>query len=258
MLTGVPPKFPAERATLTLFGAGFLPVTLPLKTLPFSADGLWEVEVTLRQGRAVAGLLLDRDGLPFPGGTVSCWDPQNYFPRGSEILVARSGDDGRFLLEGLPEGVDMVVWAHGEKAAMEAGPVRIPLAGVGNPLALKLDAVGEVRGRVVDARGKPLGGVCVDYSDFLGDVVPTFVSVSRYVETDADGRFRLKGIPSWCRGSVRANWHFESDPWGRQRCVGSEEVSGSADVSAEGLTIRIPDKVEDLPGYQPPKESAKP
>jgi RNA polymerase sigma-70 factor, ECF subfamily len=161
----------------------------------------------------VYGIVLDARGQPTEGAIVAV---------GGDSV--RTGSDGRFAAPwhfGMrPTRVRAVQAGTGAAAALLVPGTDQPGWHPDRPITLQLpDAVGEVRGRVVDADGSPLGGVHVWTPDltWLGNVdvdhqghqLSSPSSVEGVVndpnsgidailelgtDTDADGRFVLRGL----------------------------------------------------------------
>jgi hypothetical protein len=105
--------------------------------------------------------------------------------------------------------------------------------------AVDLAPAGIAEGLVLDDRDEPIVGARVGL-----DSVPTFLPVgrlpSRLALTDADGRFRLAGLPE---GDVALEAY--SPELGRGRL---EDIAIRADRITDRIVIRIPDQ-----GYDPKK-----
>lgn len=172
----------ADSASVTIPSAGSgEPITLQLRTRP-----------TL----ALAGRVLGDDGRPLAGAAieVKIRDLNQRFNSGADFAFEGSkglqtGPDGRFRTPAqIPEGnqyqvrVKLTGFEPADSTWVESAPFEIP--------DLKLRrAVGrrEVAGRVVDSAGRPISGVEVFQS---GDGPKRTQGL-----TDADGRFRVVGIP---------------------------------------------------------------
>ncbi len=211
-----PERFPPDRSTLGVRVPAFLPVEgIRLGALPFS-DGRAHLNLTLEPGRRVEGVVLNPEGLPC-GARVLSW------PGGIELEEAASKGrfqqafadaGGHFLLKGLPKEGSLWIWAKGHtdnsNVAMNQ-PVEVP-PGEALTLSLRLDADGEVSGRVLNTEGRPVEDAQVQAS-FLGNA--SAFDLIRYAKSDREGRYTLKGLPRWQGLRVSAShprnpWHCET------------------------------------------------
>ncbi|MDG3005230.1 carboxypeptidase regulatory-like domain-containing protein [Paludisphaera mucosa] len=133
-------------------------------------------------GGAAAGLVVDRDGRPLAEA-----DAVNVASTG-EIVRARTGPDGRFLLKDVraDRSGDKVVWVRKPgfaiaRTVVAVGPIEKPAE-----TTIALEPGGPFEGLVVDDEGRPLSQVIVA-ADALG---PFDSSVS----TGEDGRFRFESV----------------------------------------------------------------
>ncbi len=205
---GIDPQHHDPQRTRVTVAARGTPVSEPvaLNTIPCTPGSLYILDLALRVGRNVQGIVLGPDGMPFPDTYILCRPAQKSVAGqdGSEKTGA-AGPDGRFEIRGLPADKPLLLWAQGSLFAFLKGqeacdthtvamkaPFRLE-AGAGDaPVTLRLDADGQVWGRVVDTLGNPLAGVEVS-SYFRSDIS----DVSRNVKTAADGTFVIKGLPPW-------------------------------------------------------------
>lgn len=143
-------------------------------------------DFVLQRGLAVEGTVRAETGAPLAGVAIQAWPPgvpdPDVAPRWAE-LVAFSGADGRFRLEGVPPG-------PGTLAAV-AGDGRRASAELDAREGTRWDAVlfppRVLRGRVVDANQSPLAGLAVAALPPAGRVAPASV------RTDAAGAFQIEG-----------------------------------------------------------------
>ncbi|MEM9596806.1 MAG: carboxypeptidase-like regulatory domain-containing protein, partial [Acidobacteriota bacterium] len=152
-------------------------------------------EARLRPAASLGGRVVDRAGAPIEGAEVSvavadaivgAEDVAESKSDGAAISAerrrtVRSDAEGRFLLADVPPGpAEVEAWATGFQPT---APRRLDLSPEETPqLRLVLDAGAAVVGRVVDVEGEPVEGARVNAGRPWGD-------------TDADGRYRLAGIP---------------------------------------------------------------
>ncbi len=201
VIIGLRRNHPFDKATLRLDSPGFLPWEVRVASLPVSGNRIC-VEARLDPGQAVSGLLLDKDGLPFPKATVYCWarEAGSSKPGRQSVEV---DEMGRFRISGLPLGKTLRLFARERRGppgseqvfgrgGYMAKPVDIP-AGQAE-VTLRLQAGREVLVRVLDASGKPVEGAPV--SAEFGNVA-SMNMFFLHGTTDARGCLRLEGIPSW-------------------------------------------------------------
>lgn len=120
------------------------------------AGGDREAAVTLNAGATVRGRVIDDAGLPIAGVRVV---PQIANPRpnwGGSVyldeLKATTDPDGRFELDGMPEGVTCDVVAEGRSAVRQ----RVLSLSDATKNVITLLGGGVIRGRVVDPAGHPV------------------------------------------------------------------------------------------------------
>jgi protocatechuate 3,4-dioxygenase beta subunit len=146
-----------------------------------------DVSLQLVPAARVTVTLRDGDGAPCAGGTVLAWDAQHV--TWLELAIDAAGrcqtgrlPPGAFTFDIAPAAVQRPDW------------VRISLeAGVTTPIELTLDPGCVLRGRVVDAAGKPVAGARVGEG----------WEMKKFVETDADGRYEMHGYGAPGYGEVR-------------------------------------------------------
>ncbi len=137
----------------------------------------------LQQGEAVSGRVLAGAGAPVSGATV-CAGP---YREGSTQPVALTGADGRFRFHVPPGSDDLALMVHAEHLAPRM--VRVERGQLAEPLDVRLEPGGVVRGRVVDHSGRPIHGAEVAVERWGGGSFPWST------RTDAEGRFEWDGAP---------------------------------------------------------------
>ncbi len=136
-----------------------------------------ELALTAAQGLTAAGLVLDGNRLPVKNALVTA---QGEAP-GQVAVAAATDEKGRFLVSGLAQGVaELQVDAAGYALDRTRLEVRPP----GAEVRVQLLPAGVLAGVVRDALG-PLAGACV-----------LAARPERCTIADAEGRYRLEGLPA--------------------------------------------------------------
>ncbi len=144
------------------------------------------LRVVLSRAASVEGIVLDPDGRPFAGARV---DPiliagESRTSLGG--LAENSGEDGRFMIEGIDtRRVELTATAEGF-AASETVEVDLSLGAPREEVILRLSWGGRLVVEVLGADGSPLDYVPVRVRDLA------FHPLRREVETDATGRVELE------------------------------------------------------------------
>lgn len=171
--------FPRDAPGYSRFGRAVNP--LKITVLPGrTSEGL---VISLGRGIVVSGHVLDTEGLPVAGASVSGrkkgWQDQQ-----------RSGSDGAFSLTRLTVGEPIVVQATTTGARSPVYTLEIPEAGLsGVELILESVRDGLIAGVVVDLKGRPFPGQ-VSLAPAEGEIPQP----PQRTETDADGRFLFPNV----------------------------------------------------------------
>jgi protocatechuate 3,4-dioxygenase beta subunit len=156
------------------------------------------LEIVVRRGAAVHGTVLDQDGKPVAGAEVlaSGHGRDDDWTKGN----ATTRDDGSYQIGGLRPGTYQVCLASRIKDSRE-----ITIAG-GDDLRLDFRtpaARAQLRGRVVDAKGRPVSDAFIvaaaeDPDQHRGSLRSElrWVADDKPVITDLEGRFVLDGVPA--------------------------------------------------------------
>jgi protocatechuate 3,4-dioxygenase beta subunit len=174
-----------------------------------SVDQAGTVDVQLKRGGTIGGRVQSVDGQPVAGATVVAASSGG----GAAMFVGSPSTttdaEGAYTVDGVPPGdyhvtVDAAGFAHAE-AGTDAMKVTMPAEGGQLSLDVTLSAAGTVLGKVTDSRGEPVAGAQVrTRADFgrmgrggggMGARMVTAMNTKADL-TDAQGRFRLEGVPT--------------------------------------------------------------
>jgi len=174
-----------SRVTVTARAEGSAPASKRL-FVPLRDDPA-EVELELTEGFELRGIVVDAKGEPLSGARVRCVASQwQMYPLLEESVT---GEDGRFLFEGLARGGQTLV------VEMEGYPsyrrsVAVPEA---TEVELRLFPGGPLRGTVKDDRGRPLAGARLLVSfNARGDVLGARIDTV----TAEDGSYEFAHAPA--------------------------------------------------------------
>jgi RNA polymerase sigma factor (sigma-70 family) len=144
------------------------------------AAGARGVRLAMPGTAAISGRVVDETGAPFAGVAVVARDA------GGAAFPSGTAADGTFKIEGVPGfGVYTVEAKVNQRAPMRAVDVAPGATGVTIRLVRGLP----VRGRLVDAAGKPVATATLVFRKEHGDIEAT-------AHTDADGRFAVENLLS--------------------------------------------------------------
>lgn len=148
------------------------------RDLPVRVPGFVRLgDLILAPGGSVTGTVLDAGGRPVPGTTVLAY-PARAMPESPlsipeaepGVLRARTGDDGRFRLDGIPAGERFLAartWeGSGVSEVVDVRPgavPNVPIVLVPDPEAI--DTSLPIRGIVVDHEGRPVETLTVSCGD---------------------------------------------------------------------------------------------
>lgn len=159
--------------------------------------------IVLERGRTLAGTVIDPEGRPLPGalawGTTAVMGEivgREYYGLATASFTATGLD---------PHYPRTLIFYHTEKKLARAQWVRGDEKG---PLTARLQPLGMLAGRVVDASGRPQPGLTVSLSfeqkqtrtlpeeHIFGNSSLNSVLLGQRATTDKDGRFRMEGLVS--------------------------------------------------------------
>jgi RNA polymerase sigma factor (sigma-70 family) len=201
--------------------AGELPKTVPFPVRPTMLHAIVPIapsekepasmtcDIALEPGRSVTGTVVGPDGKPLTGvwaaGLTAVLPAAHYRTRLMEQAPYRTLTVGTFTAHGLsPRQPRMLALIHPEK---RLGKVVLLRGDEPAPLTVRLEPLGALAGRVLDADGKPWAGLPLfaqlSYSPVeartlpyeFNQFAPGKINPFRYmVTTDGDGRFRIADL----------------------------------------------------------------
>ncbi len=180
------------------------------------------------QTGAITGLVVDLQGRPVAGAAVWGVSYQEKFG------PTRSGADGRFRLPDLKFDKPVTVWADAPGLARERRDDVLIFPGRNRDLGrLTLLPGTRMRGRVVDAQGKPVAGADIKldlYRHQLGHTI-TSQGTEWTVSAGGDGRFATPPLPAG-RG------HFSLSARGKvSTVVGKKAEPGTLVIDLGDITL---------------------
>jgi len=150
--------------------------------------------VELSKSVKVTGTITDPTGNALIGITVRTHnnmgiDGRGYGqPEGPEV---KTDESGRFTLDNIPNGYGQI-WVHGD-GFYQLDSLKLRRFPDENALTVQMVATGVVRGKIVDAKGKPAGGGFVSINvDPPGDPIGKW---GGSMNVEADGVFQFENVP---------------------------------------------------------------
>ncbi len=163
-----------------------------------------DITITLEPGRTRTGTVVGPDGQPLAGAHVAGLTPlARWLFRGSPQGVRSKGlPSANFTALGLnPRKARNIVFFHPEKKLGKVQAVRGDEAG---PLTVRLEPLGSVTGRILDAKGRPWAGLKVRadltrliaaYKDLPWELMDNLGPTMEVITTtDREGKFRIDGL----------------------------------------------------------------
>lgn len=237
-----------EQGTVTVLvqpdGNGVRPPTQDVAT------GTEDLEFQVFEGLAVRGQAFDPKGAPLLQGVAYArWEATGRHPAGAARAEIRG--DGRFELRGVPNGVRARLHVEPWGANTRAYPPAIVegvLAGT-EDVEVRLGEGAVIEGRMVDPDGKA-PDTC-----FVAARATDGSAQSGYVETDAEGAFRITGLEprEYYLLAVRKNGGLRPPPvTTRAPAKGVEirlprafiikgHIAGLGDVGSDGWWVTVTD-----------------
>jgi RNA polymerase sigma factor (sigma-70 family) len=155
------------------------------KVLEIKADAkIVEQDIVLERASALPVRIQDADGKPLRGVWVAGSSPQDWYPP----IQCKDAECSAYQIQ--PGKPRLLVFFHKERKLAAA----LTLKGDEKPpVVAKLGPAGAIKGRLLDADGKPLAGVALalDYRDRAAGEIHGIVHESKHVVTDAAGAFAL-------------------------------------------------------------------
>ncbi len=164
-----------------------------------------DIIIALEPGRTRTGTVVGPDGQPLAGVHVAGLTPLPHFFHGydpRQRFQSKRLSTANFTVLGLnPRKARNIVFFHSEKKLGKVQAVRGDEAG---PLTVRLEALGGVTGRVVDAKGRPWAGLTVEvsltrliaaYKDLPWELLDNLGPMMEVkTTTDREGKFRIDGL----------------------------------------------------------------
>jgi RNA polymerase sigma factor (sigma-70 family) len=199
--------------------AGELPRTVPFPVRPTMLHAIVPLapsekepasttcDIALEPGRTVTGTVVGPDGQPLTGvwtaGLTAVLPAPHYRTRLFEQSPYRTLTTDSFTVQGLsPRQPRMLALIHPEK---RLGKLQVLRGDEPSPITVRLEPLGALAGRILDAEGRPWAGLPIfaEFSPADARALPyEFSQVSlgkinpfrHLVTTAADGRFRFAGL----------------------------------------------------------------
>lgn len=182
-------------------------------------------DMELRVGAVppVTGFVVDAGGHPVANArlTAVVVDIAGMYER---VLGPLTGPDGGFTMSWLPRpprGVDATPRLVAVRRDLgETAIAEVTDAARATPLRLAMGGVRELRGKAATASGKPIGHALVTakWGHWDGTATPAEVGVLGLAEsattlTDADGNWRIRGVPVGLHAKVECEWRGFVKEW---------------------------------------------
>lgn len=245
------PAVPAGRYSLAATAVGYLPATRTDVVLVAGQDNA-ELDLTLgRGGHEVRGIVSDIGGGPVEDVLVQVTrTDESPFNFDRPALGVTTDEEGAFRLQ-LLDGHYQVSTHHPDYVQAEQA---LRVDGGPRTVTLTITPAGSIEGRVIArATGRPLEGAIVTRSgEDSGAFVVSGLGEDQVI-ADADGRFRLRGLPS---GVVRlqavARGHATRQPvevvLGVAEHVGGVEILVDEALTISGFVVARGDEDRGLEG----------
>jgi len=205
------------------------------------AGGDTDVRISLTRGVEVGGIVIDADGRPLPGATVSLFaNGRQWWSQVKELRKTES--DGRFDFRIEPQSDRYSVRVMPPKGVDVNKSFRLPLS---EELVVQLPGGATIKGRVVDAEtSQPISGaeVLVGIQGPGGGGRGFMPEYQKMLKTDSFGAYRLEGVGTRSIQSMAVSApgyaHFTGSRWTRDSDAWKEISGIKLDTAQE---IRLPD-----------------
>ncbi len=142
-----------------------------------------DLNVDLKAGAQISGMVVDEGGRPLPGTFVNLLNPESKLFVNSE-LNTRTDAGGNYLMDGVPVEELSIHFRHPQFKPLEKTGIRPREAGDFLEIHAILHAGARLSGRVLNGEGRPIAGARV-----LG-----ITGYSTSAQTDDAGAFTLHGL----------------------------------------------------------------
>jgi protocatechuate 3,4-dioxygenase beta subunit len=158
----------------------FAPRPIPVTIVPGERD--LEVDLLVHRALTIEGRVVDFLGQPVPNCPVRCWNVEE-----TGAWMESSDADGAFIVRGLAPGSYRL---DAGELGFGTDPTRFKLAEAGSrSVVIRLPAAGELRGKVVDARGSLVSSNLQFLRGQQGNFHP-------WLATNSSGEFRVPDCPA--------------------------------------------------------------
>jgi 5-hydroxyisourate hydrolase-like protein (transthyretin family) len=184
-------KIPAGNYRLIASATGYAPRMIGYEEIK---DGMAQKRVIeLSIAAKLTGTLIDpADGKPVPGVTVSTSNNMGIDGRGypaPDRAEVKTDDKGQFTLTDVPTGYAQI-WARAD-GRFQVDPFKLFPVPETNTITIPVATTGGIKGKVVDAKGKPSTGGTI-HAWPPGDPIGKW---GGSMNVEADGTFEFKNVP---------------------------------------------------------------
>jgi RNA polymerase sigma factor (sigma-70 family) len=204
------------------------------------------IEVTLKPCGSLVGRVVDDDGRPIDYAVVRLYAEIGLPDSAKSRLISVDvRGDGTFMFDRLIAGLSYRINILGDEHATWLGDTTAAIPrGSQNLGEIRLPRADQfLSGVVVDARGQAINGATVGYErDPPRDEIFLPQGCHWFRQTDADGRFRLSGLP---RGTIKLVAFRPTEGRSKRHMIHTQARAGETDVK-----IVVPDVDERLRGIE--------
>ena len=217
-------QLPAGRFTIAASAAGL--TSRSMRGLDMTAQTELEIDIVLDEaGVVLSGSILDASGGAIEGASVQAWSYQRLAPgelSDRAVFETTSGADGRYEIQLIPGGYHLLASAGGYANSKIFATLTID-----ETRNFQLEPAGQLAGRVTSAEtGQPIAGAYV-WAQPITFRRDFFVPP---VRTDADGRYRLSGLPG---GNYRVSGRSGELAATLDRLIGLAAGGNASDVDLQ-------------------------